>query len=333
MFRLTCLLVLFTALDLAAIEPCNPNANAKAKAILHFFDSLSKRQENRIVSGQFTDFGNGSNLKIIEQVHEKTGVWPALIGIDYADFPRGDVTTALPNKTAIAYAERGGIIHVMAHMYNPANPNKGGLRDKGVDMDDLLREGTDTHKRWMEQLDKIAAGLEELQAAGVVAIWRPFHEMNGGWFWWGDKNPESFHRVWRHMFEYFTKTKKLNNLLWSYGPNHGQKTAAFYPGDAYVDIIGLDAYTDYLDPEHVRGYAEIVKIKKPFGFTEYGPHGSQKPPGDYDYRRFLEGVKKHFPETVFFMSWNGGWSLARNNYTKEMLSDPAVLNLDELPKF
>jgi mannan endo-1,4-beta-mannosidase len=217
-------------------------------------------------------------------------------------------------------------------MYNPANPNGGGLRDKGVDIADLLKDGTDTHKRWMEQLDLIAEGLLELKAAGVVVLWRPFHEMNGGWFWWGAQKPESFIAVWRHMFDYFSKTKGLDNLIWVYGPNHGEKTAAYYAGDRYVDMLGLDAYTDFLDPEHVRGYDEIVALNRPFGFSEFGPHGARNPPGDYDYRRFLDGVKKHFPKTCYFMSWNAKWSLATNQNAKEMLDDPAVVNRDELPK-
>ena len=76
--------------------------------------------------------------------------------------------------------------------------------------------------RWMHELDILAAGLGELQDAGVVVLWRPFHEVNGDWFWWGGKKPETFIRVWRHMFDYFTKTKKLNNLLWVYGPEPRQ---------------------------------------------------------------------------------------------------------------
>lgn len=64
--------------------------------------------------------------------------------------------------------EKGGLVTVMAHMYNPANPQGGGLRDKGVDLADLLKPGTDTHTRWMQQLDLMADGLKELKDAGVV---------------------------------------------------------------------------------------------------------------------------------------------------------------------
>ena len=71
----------------------------------------------------------------------------------------------------------------------------------------------------------------------------------------------------------------LNNLLWVYGPNHGKKTADYYAGDGNVDIVGLDVYTDFVDPRHILGYPEAARLPKPFGFTEFGPHGPQNPPG------------------------------------------------------
>lgn len=318
-------------LPLQAAEPANPKATKAARAILEYFYGLEKRTDKRIVSGQFSDFGNGAGLKIMKEIQEKTGEWPGMIGVDYADFSRGALTTATPNRAAIDHWKRGGLVHVSAHMYNPANANGGGLRDKGVGIAELLVDGTETHTRWMKQLDEMAAGLQELRDSGVVVLWRPFHEMNGGWFWWGAQDFDAFIKVWRHMFDYFTRAKGLDNLLWVYGPNHGNNTARYYAGDRYVDIIGLDAYTDFIDPEHIKGYQEVAALPKPFGFSEFGPFGSRNPPGDYDYRRFLEGVRKNFPRTVYFMSWNGKWSLAANNFTREMLAEPAVVNLDDLP--
>ncbi len=315
-----------------AAEPANPNATPQAQAVLNYFHELSARREGRrIISGQFSDFGNGANLRIMERIHEKTGHWPGLIGVDYADFGRGSLTYKTPNHVANEYWKQGGLVTVMAHMYNPANPKGGGLRDKGVNLADLLKTGTDTHQRWMQELDLMAAGLKELQDAGVVVLWRPFHEMNGGWFWWGAKEPAQFIAVWRHMFDYFTKTKGLDNLLWVYGPNHSQNTAKYYAGDHYVDIVGLDAYTDFIDPEHIKGYGELAALPKPFGFTEYGPHGSRNPPGNYDYRRFIDGLAKEFPKTCFFMCWNAKWSLATNEHTKELLDNPSIVNRADLP--
>jgi len=325
--------VLCLACPLApAAEPANSDATPQTRKILNYFHDLATRKEGRrMLSGQFSDFGNGANLRIMERIHEKTGHWPALLGVDYADFARGSLTTKVPNQVALEYWKQGGLVTVMAHLNNPANPKGGGLRDKGVNLDDLLREGTETHARWMQELDLLAGGLQELRKAGVVVLWRPFHEMNGGWFWWGAKDPETFIKVWRHMFDYFSKSKGLDNLLWVYGPNHGPNTAKYYAGDGYVDLTGLDAYTDFIDRQHIKGYEEILALPKPFGFTEYGPHGPQNPPGDYDYRRFIAGLRKEFPKTCFFMAWNAKWSLATNQFTKELLDDPVVVNREDLP--
>ena len=77
----------------------------------------------------------------------------------------------------------------------------------------------------------------------------------------------------------------------------------------------------------------LAALPKPFGFTEYGPHGSQDPPGDYDYHRFIEGIEKHFPKTCFFMSWNAMWSLATNQNVKGLLEHPSVANRKGLPQW
>jgi len=255
------------------------------------------------------------------------------LGADYVDFRNGGLTHDAPNRTVIACWQQGGLVTISAHLYNPARTNEsGGLRDKGVDLEMLLATNTEIHARWMRELDQVADGLQQLKTNGVVVLWRPFHEMNGGWFWWGGKNPATFIKLWRQMFDYFTKVKGLDNLLWVYAPNHGDNAAAYYPGDDFADLIGLDAYTDFVDTNHIHGYAEMARLPKPFGFTEFGPHGPNDPPGDFDYRRFLDGVQKNFPRTVFFMSWNAKWSLARNTNVVEMLGNPLIVNREDLPK-
>jgi mannan endo-1,4-beta-mannosidase len=331
------LILLLASVVKAHGQTANPDANPKARAILEYFSSLEKRTDKRLISGQFSDFGNGASVRIVNQIHEQSGHWPALLGVDYVDFGKSDLTHANPNKAAIEYWKAGGLVTVSAHLYNPAKTNPaagsrdGGLRDKDVDLATLLDTNSDTHGRWMMELDKLADGLQELKDAGVVVIWRPFHEMNGNWFWWDGKDPAAFTALWHQMFDYFTKTKKLDNLLWAFGPNHGNNTDAYYPGDAYVDLVGLDAYTDFIDTQHIKGYAKLAAIKKPFGFTEFGPHGASNPPGDFDYTKLLEGLQTNFSRAVFFMSWNAKWSLASNNHVKEFLDSPVVVNREDLP--
>jgi mannan endo-1,4-beta-mannosidase len=311
--------------------PANPKTEPRARAVLEFIQGLSGSPARRIISGQFADFGRVATPGQLAAVHEKTGHWPAIIGVDYADFWKGSVYTKRPNRTAIAYWNQGGWVTISAHLYDPANPKGGGLRDKGVDLNSLLAPDTKNHRRWMHELDLLADGLKELDDAGVVVLWRPFHEMNGNWFWWGGQNPATFVKLWRQMFDYFTLTKGLNNLLWVYAPNRGPKAAAYYPGDHYVDLAGLDAYTDFVDPGHIMGYPEVSALPKPFGFAEFGPFDASNPPGNYDYTRFLAGVRSNFPATCFFMSWNAKWSLASNFNTRQLLDNPLILNRENLP--
>jgi mannan endo-1,4-beta-mannosidase len=178
-------------------------------------------------------------------------------------------------------------------------------------------------------LDGVADALAELGDAGVVVLWRPFHEMNGGWFWWGRRDPADYVAVWRHMFDYFTKTKKLNNLLWVYSPSTTKSSPviAYYPGDAYCDIVGLDHYAEGFD---LRGYAELTATGKPFGITEIGPQRSLR--GSYDYAELIVAIQERYPKTVFFQAWAWDWSLSRNKNAAAMLADPWVIGRDELPR-
>lgn len=318
----------------ASTDPANPALNPKGRAILAYFQQLQASPEVRLVSGQFS--GWRSSLNDVQKIHAATGQWPAMIGLDYCAWIQGagpdmaGIGIEPVNQSAIAYWKDGGLVNISWHATNPTGRS---LKQKGPTIAELLTPGNPVNEAWMKSLDQIAAGLDELQKAGVVVIWRPLHEMNGGWFWWGAQEPAEFIRLWRHMFDYFTHTKKLNNLIWAFGPNHGQKDASsYYPGDAYADLVGLDAYTDHIDAQHIRGFELFDKIAKPIGFTEFGPHGASNPPGDYDFRRLLDGVEKNFPRLRHFLVWDAKWNPAENKFAREFYNDPRVISRDRLPK-
>ena len=131
----------------SAAEPANPEANPKACAILNYIESLPQRTDKRLISGQFSDFGQGAKLGACQEAFAKTGHWPAMIGLDYVDAGKGSISTKAVNRLAIDYARQGGLIKFSAHLPNPANPRGGGLRDQGVNIKELLEHGTATHQR------------------------------------------------------------------------------------------------------------------------------------------------------------------------------------------
>jgi mannan endo-1,4-beta-mannosidase len=314
--------------------PADANLNPRGRAILSWFQQLQAGSELKLVSGQFAGWSGRASIGELGKIHAASGRWPVMIGLDYCGWDQqGEaiIDVRQPNQLATEYWHAGGLVNISWHAPNPSKPNGGGLKERGMNLADVLAPGA-THDRWMKALDDVAAGLQELQAAGVVVIWRPLHEMNGGWFWWGAQDPQVFIAVWRHMFDYLTHTKKLHNLIWAYSPNHGQQPAdVYYPGDAYADLVGLDAYTDHINPENIIGFDRYAKINKPVGLTEYGPHGASNPPADYDYRRLLDGIQKNFPQLRHFLVWNEKWNPAKNRHCKAFYRDPRVITRESMP--
>ena len=97
------------------------------------------------------------------------------------------------------------------------------------------------HRAFLRCIDAVAGKLRRLRDARVPVLWRPFHEMNGHWFWWSKGTPEQFRALWVLMHERFTSHHRLDNLLWVWSGSYAARPEC-YPGDAYVDFVGSDAY-------------------------------------------------------------------------------------------
>jgi len=97
----------------------------------------------------------------------------------------------------------------------------------------------------LNDIDTIAAELQKFEDAGVPVIWRPLHEAQGGWFWWGAHGPETFKGLWTLMYDRLTDHHGLHNLIWEFTSSAAEGDhLLWYPGDDMVDIIGVDIYTD-----------------------------------------------------------------------------------------
>jgi len=136
-------------------------------------------------------------LNQIDEIQNVTGHTPALIGCDYAaGWATGPPPSQIDhscNQYLKEYSDKHGIIQVENHFPNPVFPDGGGLRNKSdLVFTDLTKPETETGKRWRLYLDAVAEGLNDLQQANVTALYRPFHEMNGGWFWWGTQVRQCF---------------------------------------------------------------------------------------------------------------------------------------------
>lgn len=121
----------------------------------------------------------------------------------------------------------------------------------------------------LRDMDAIAVQLKRFASNNIPVLWRPLHESEGGWFWWGAKGPEPFKQLWRLLYQRLTQYHGLHNLIWVLT----SEDPAWYPGDDVVDIVGVDAYpTDKGDP--LSANWETLKArfngKKLIALTEFG---------------------------------------------------------------
>ena len=160
----------------------------------------------------------------------------------------------------IPAAKKGAILTMSCHMPNfELVQKKGkvngqydftGYSPNNLEGDIVARilPGGDLNQVYTAYLDMVADFDARLQKANVPLIFRPFHENNGSWFWWGASGctPSQYKNLFRYTVEYMRDTKGLHNLLYAYSPGGPLVDEADYlsryPGDAFVDVIGFDMY-------------------------------------------------------------------------------------------
>lgn len=162
---------------------------------------------------------------------------------------------------------QGTFITLMWHAPRPGCGDDAGDGDlwvsedtcpNGAFWDELFDSRSALHADWCAQVDRIAHHLRKLRDAGVPILWRPYHEMNGRWFWWG-RAPLYFPRLWSMLYDRLTHVHQLDHLIWVWNPNAPRDTPGdeaepyvdYYPGGDYVHVLAADVYhNDFRDSHH-----------------------------------------------------------------------------------
>jgi len=318
-----CLFAVFKA-SAQSFEPVNKNASPEAKKLLAFLYSIKGKY---IISGQH-NFNTQLNT-YSDSVYAKTGKYPALWGSDFIWDWKTDRGQDIVNE-AIKKWQDGYIVTLMWHQGRPTDEPpfdwKQSIQGKltGAQWTELTTPNTELNKRWLAQIDVVAGYLKQLQDAHVPVLWRPYHEMNGVWFWWGNKKgTDGIAKLWKMMYDRYTKYFHLNNLIWVFGANgirdipmdEAYSYKDYYPGANYVDILGADVY--HFDYEQ-KDYNELKQLAhgKLMALTETGELPNQ-------------AVLAAQPEWGYFMVWtNFLWSDNTLDRVKQVYSSPQTLNHD-----
>ncbi|WP_246062914.1 glycosyl hydrolase [Paenibacillus ehimensis] len=174
--------------------------------------------------------------------HEKPGAGGA---------PMGQNRDKLIAVMKLAYKE-GGVLTLSSHM--PNFVTGGSFYDtKGNVLSHILPGGdkNSDFNRFLDMIADFANHLKDESGRAIPVIFRPFHEQNGGWFWWGApyRTKEQYIQIYRYTVEYLRDKKGVHNFLYAFSPGspfNGTEAAFLetYPGDDYVDILGFDTYYD-----------------------------------------------------------------------------------------
>jgi len=316
------------------VKPVNKNATAEAVKLLEYIAGMSGKG---IITGQHTQT---KKMEEVQKIQEITGETPALCGFELLayspniNYESGDQdcrTEIDENKGTLEEAmdwalNKKGIVTLTWHWFSPLGGKDKSFYAEKTDFDatKVLVEGTKEREAFYSDMDVMAGLLKEFQNKQIPILWRPFHESEGEWFWWGAKGPETAKQLYCLMYDHFVNHHELNHLIWVWN----SPLVEGYPGDDVVDIISRDLYepkgtkTDY-----VRQYNELRKVSsadKPFALAEIG---------------ILPDIEKLELSKIpwcYFMIWSKGFVVTEefNSFEdlKKMYKSNYAITLDRLPK-
>ncbi len=263
---------LLAALGLAA--PAGATTSADIVGYLHGISG------NHTVSGQHNREPNSAPSIWTAKVHDITGVYPGLWGGDFL-FSADDIAH---RQTMVDQAKRewanGSLVALMWHMCPPTMAEPCDWGTSGIQSDlsdsqwnDLVTNGTALNGAWKARLDAIVPYLQQLKDAGVPVLWRPLHEMNDGWAWWGGRpGSGGSPRLYQITHDYLAGTKGLSNLVWVWNVKDldAGGIPGYYPGSSYVDVATLDSWNNSFPPGEYYQAMQSVAGGKPIALAEVG---------------------------------------------------------------
>lgn len=263
---------------------------------------------------------------------EVCGDYPAVMGFDLGKIELDSeknldgVPFERIRKEVRLQHERGGIITISWHPWNPVT-GENAWDPSGNAVVESLPGGSVNQKfhSWVVKVADFLKSLKTNEGQLVPVIFRPWHEMSGGWFWWGCKSctPEQYRQFFRYTVD-ILKTEGVDNCVWSYSPGADrdetiERYMQYYPGDEYVDMLGVDIYrygTHDSFMNNIRLECEIMRKEannrnKLYAITETGYRNT--PQNDWFTAAILP-VMLEF-DISYVLLWRNAWDQAEENFS------------------
>lgn len=231
-------------------------------------------------------------------VYEIVGDYPAVYSVDFAelidDRKDSDNLNEARKRTILEARERGEVITAVCHLNNPLTGGDAWDNSSDDVVKEILKEGSPTSNMflsWLDNLAELALSLRDSQGNLIPIIYRPFHEHTQEWPWWGSKctTSDEFIQLWRYTLNYLSE-KGVENFIYAISPQRddrgSQQDLLFrWPGDDFVDFIGMDCYHGMNTSAFKSNLKAIQELsqntRKPCGVTETGIEGIRNGANDY----------------------------------------------------
>ncbi len=338
--------------------------------LLALFAEADSRKD-MVITGTHTygDQTNGSGIAAtVQNCIDATGESCAIMEIDVGQFgpfnPKHEGEDVLLQydlsqlvSEGTVHAANGGIMAIVIHAGNPLMNADDGKWYRGyLGNDDvvkeMLTEGTELNEKFRASFEDSVRVVEELSKNGVPVLIRPFHEINADWFWWtanqgGGRSlsASAMNDMWKYLYKIVTEERGVKDAIWVYSTtfNGAFDVKYAYPGDEYVDIVGIDWYTSGKQEYNSKNsYSDLMSLGKPTALTEMGPGDSlakKRVDGStyYTYTAvdMLNDIKSMLDEglnVTYFATW-----VSRTVYNlengKELMQDPIMYSREDLAKY
>ncbi len=302
-----------------AAKPVDPLA---APETVNLYQYLRCNFGRTILAGQ-TEQPTGTPEVENTYILSVTGKLPAIRVLDFLPFSAvGGWEDGSTDRAIHWYRDLGGVVSYQWHWFAPAGGFSFYTANTTFDITRAVDPTQPEYQLILADIDSVARQIGRLAAARVPILFRPLHEAEGGWFWWGAHGPGPARQLYHILQDRLTNYWGLHNIIWVWN----SVNPAWYPGDASVDIVSWDTYRNphdyalppgtYLDLAALSGGHKVVTL------AENGPIPDPDP--------LL--ATRTLP--AWFNTWWGTYLLDATNAQQHLIAvytNKNVTTLEELP--
>lgn len=324
--------------------------STNALAVLEYLARLPAAPSNHVIVGQHVTDIEKDWSNHVATLPALTGHWPGIVSFAAEVGQNATLQMDVVLPRALEVWTNGGIPLIK---WQIANPWRGSRTDPtgAENIPELLNPATllatnqFARSNYLALRDNVASNLTTLRDLGVVVLFRPCSEMNGAWFWHGNKKRADYIALWRDLHDYLTFTRGLTNLLWVYESDSsvhlitGQANSSgtmvdyYFPGDDLVDIAGHNFYDDdwrlAFDTDAIwRRYGKV------FAIPQAGKGSGQASNTNWSNLTYLDGISNTVPRSSFICVWNSFTTvyhaISDNAQASALMNAPEVVTREEV---